>query len=217
MSYKGMSWFKCDFQMQTPGDFHNWCHDDPAHLGGSYNREQLEHSVELYLNRCHEVGLEVICVTDHNFIGREYLHTLQIKNHSIASRLNKTPLIIFPGFEIEISQGLGVHLLCIFNHDKPLQDIDDIVTQLGLPSNNRVRDGNIIPAHVDFNNLARLVQDENNGVIIAAHPTSESGFLNDRFITTHFQKEMFTNPRLLALEVPRPLETLSRLALYDNS
>lgn len=205
-----MRWFKCDFQMQTPGDYHNWCHDDPAYLGANYSPEELEHSVEMYLTRCHEVDLQVICVTDHNFIGREYLETLQRKNHSVSSRLGKKPLVIFPGFEIEISQGLGVHLLCIFNHDKPLQDIDDIVTSIGLHRSGRVKDGNIVPAQIIFQDFARIIQNDHNGIIVAAHPTSESGFLNDNFITTHFQQEMFTSPHLLAMEVPKPLEALSR-------
>ncbi|GAB1157196.1 AAA family ATPase [Paenibacillus illinoisensis] len=209
MSYQGMRWYKCDFQMQTPGDHYNWCPDDPAYISGNASPEEIARSAEMYLTRCHEVGLEVICVTDHNFIGRVYLEMLQQKNEGVADRLNKNPLTIFPGFEIEISQGLGVHLLCIFNHDKSLQDIDDIVTRIGLPQSARVRNGNIVPLHTIFDELSRVIQDEHHGIIVAAHPTSESGFLNDRFITDNFQRDMFINPKLLAMEIPKPLDTLS--------
>lgn len=209
VSYQGMRWYKCDFQMQTPGDHYNWCPDDPAYLKFNATPEEISHSADIYLSRCHEVGLEVICVTDHNFIGKNYLEMLQQKNESVARGLGKKPLIILPGFEIEVSQGLGIHLLCIFNYDKPLQDIDDLVTQIGLPRKARVHHGSIVPVETTFGKLARIVQEEHHGIIIAAHPTSESGFLNDRFITDNFQREMFTNPTLLAMEVPRPLDILS--------
>lgn len=210
MSYKGMNWLKCDFQMQTPGDCHNWCHDDPAYLPAEHTQEQLINSVDLYLKRCYEIDLNIICVTDHNFIGRAYLEMMQERNRVIARQVEKEEIVIFPGFEIEISQGLGVHLLCIFNYDKSLQDIDDLVSNIGLIRNRRVIDGNIVPVDIIFKELVRKVQNDNDGLIIAAHPLAESGLLNDSFISEYFQREMFLNSELLAMEVPKPLGKLSR-------
>ncbi|WP_268627140.1 TrlF family AAA-like ATPase [Paenibacillus alvei] len=210
MSYKGMRWYKCDFQMQTPGDPNNWLQSDPAYLKKKYSQEELIKSVDLYLTRCHEVGLEVVCITEHNFIGIDYLRLLKSRNTYIANQLQKQPLVIFPGFEVEISQGLGIHLLCIFEENKPLHDIDDIVTQLGLPRSERVRNGNIVPLpQVTFDRIQKIVQEDYNGVIIAAHPLSYSGLLNDDFLTEFFQRDMFLNPKLLALELPKPLADFS--------
>lgn len=210
MSYKGMRWYKCDFQMQTPGDPNNWLQNDPAYLKKEYSQEDLIRSVDLYLTRCHEVGLEVVCITDHNFIGIDYLRMLKGRNGLIANQLQKQPLIIFPGFEIEVSQGLGIHLLCIFDENKSLHDIDDIVTQLGLSRSERVKNGNIVPLpQATFDHIEKIVQDDHNGVIIAAHPLSESGLLNNDFITEYFQRDMFLNPKLLAIEIPKPLAEFS--------
>ncbi|WP_434749647.1 TrlF family AAA-like ATPase [Paenibacillus amylolyticus] len=210
MSYKGMRWYKCDFQMQTPGDPNNWLQNDPAYLRKEYTQEELITSVDLYLTKCHEVGLELVCITDHNFIGLEYLRVLKGRNEYIANQLHKEPLIIFPGFEVEISQGLGIHLLCVFEENKSLNDIDDIVTQLGLPRSERVINGNITPLpQATFDSIQKIVQEDHNGVIIAAHPLSESGLLNDKFLTDYFQRDMFLNPKLLAIEVPKPLAEFS--------
>lgn len=206
--YTGMRWFKCDLQMQTPGDHYNWDRNDEAYLKGEHTDNDLIDSVDKYLHRCHEVELEVVGVTDHNFIGKDYLETLIKRNSVIAKKLEKEPLIIFPGFEIEISQGMGVHLLCLFDSNTNLGQINEIVAQLGLPSNSRVKNGNISPSNATFNDVIRLVQEDNDGIVIAAHPLAESGMLNDGFLTNHFQIENFTDPRLLAIEIPKPIESL---------
>lgn len=210
--YKGMKWYKCDLQMQTPGDYLNWLKDDPCYLGGEPTEEEITSSVDQYLKRCHEVDLDIIGITDHNFIGRNYLQKLIERNRVIAREIGRDPLIIYPGFEIEISQGNGVHMLCLFDPSTSLQVIDDIVTTLGLPTNRRIQDGRILPANVSFDQVIRIVQEDpnHNGIVIAAHPLAESGILNDRFLPEHFQQYIFKDPRLLAIEVPSPVESLSR-------
>lgn len=210
-TYMGMKWYKSDLQMQTPGDRYNWCHDDPGFLRGDYVESDLINSVDLYLKRCHEVGLELIGVTEHNFIGMEFLAMLQHRNPIIARELGRNPIIIFPGFEIEISQGLGVHLLCLFNPTTPLDEINDLLTELGLPKTQRVINGSIVPVNQLFDKVIDKVQKHPRipGLIIAAHPFSESGMLQNDFLTSHFQRELFTDPRLMAMEVPRPVNNLS--------
>jgi ABC-type lipoprotein export system ATPase subunit len=207
-----MRWFKCDLQMQTPGDRYNWCSNDAAYLSGNIDREELINSVDLYLKRCHEVGLEVIGITDHNFIGMEYLQMLQERNGKVASELNRDPITIFPGFEIEIAQGLGVHLLCLFDPNTSLDEINDLVTELGLPKNQRVINGAIKPVNKLFDEVIDKIQEHPTipGIVIAAHPLAESGMLQDNFLTRHFQRELFTDSRLLAMEIPRPVNTLPK-------
>ena len=206
-----MNWFKSDLQMQTPGDSINWLKDDPCCIDGNSSAEDVIKSVDDYLRRCHEVELEIIGITDHNFIGRIYLQKLIERNGIIAGELDRKPIVIFPGFEIEISQGIGVHFLCLFDPSTPLQVIDDIVTTLGLPSTRRVESNRVIPSNKTFDELLRIVQEDphHNGIVIAAHPLSESGILNDRFLTEHFQQYILKDPRLLAIEIPRPLNSLS--------
>lgn len=209
-----MKWLKCDLQMQTPGDQYNWLRTCNAYIGGNPTDEQVNQSVDLYLKRCHEVGLQVIGITDHNFIGKSYLKRLIERNSEVARSLGKDPLVIFPGFEVEISQGLGVHLLCLFECDTPLDVIDEMVTQLGLPSRSRVNNNAIVPLppEQNFNSVVSFIQEHKDypGVVIAAHPLAESGMLNNNFMSQHFQTEMFTDPRLLAMEIPKEVGRLAR-------
>ncbi len=198
--------------MQTPGDPFNWVKTCDAYIGKKYSDEELNQSVDLYLQRCHEVGLQVIGVTDHNFIGKEYLKRLIERNSIVAKELNKEPIVIFPGFEVEISQGLGVHVLCLFETDTPLEVIDDMVTELGLPKRSRVIENSITPLNKDFDSLVSFIQDHKDfpGIVIAAHPLAESGMLHDRFMSDHFQRGMFKDKRLLAMEIPKPVEMLAK-------
>ncbi|WP_078551315.1 TrlF family AAA-like ATPase [Bacillus alkalicellulosilyticus] len=210
--FNGMEWLKCDLQMQTPGDPHNWVRTCDAYIGSTYTEEQLNQSVDLYLKRCHAVGLNVIGVTDHNFIGKEYLKRLIERNQEVARDLDREPLVIFPGFEVEIAQGLGVHVLCLFETNTPLDVIDEMVTELGLPNRRRVINGSITPLNKNFNNIITFIQEHKDypGIVVAAHPLAESGMLNDSFMTDHFQREMFKDPRLLVMETPRVIESLPR-------
>jgi len=210
--FKGMRWLKCDLQMQTPGDPYNWLRTCQGYIGKEYTDAQLNESVDLYLKRCHEVGLNVIGVTDHNFIGKDYLKRLMERNGIVAGMLEREPLIIFPGFEVEISQGLGVHVLCLFDCDTPLDAIDEMVTELGLPSRRRVIGNAIAPLEKDFNSVISFIQEHKDfpGIVIAAHPLAESGMLNDNFMSDHFQRGMYTDSRLLAMEIPKPIISLAR-------
>lgn len=205
--YKGMQWFKCDFQMQTPGDRLHWDKDDPAYLR---SKEDLGASVEAYLKRCHDVGLQMICVTDHNLAGLDYLVALREHNAKVAYNENKQPLTILPGIEVEIQQGLGIHMLCIFDERMDPVQLNDVLTELGLPTDKRFNDSNQPnPAPVNYSELLDIVQGEYGGVVIAAHPSAAKGFLNESFTTENFQQELFTDSRLLAIEVPKPLNQLS--------
>lgn len=206
--YKGMKWYKCDLQMQTPGDYLNWLKSDNAYLKKSHTTEELINSVDLYLKKCYDEELEIIAITDHNFIGKSYLEKLIERNSIIAKQYNRNKIIIFPGFEVEINEGKGVHLLCIFNPDKSLNDIDGIVSSLGLIESQRIKEQSIVPINKNFSEVNAIIS-KNEGIIIAAHPMSESGFLNDKFLTEHFQKEMYIDKNLLAMEIPKPLKELS--------
>ena len=204
--YHGMQWFKCDLQLQTPGDTLNWAQDDMASL----SRTDIDSSVVAYLRRCHECSLDVIGVTDHNFLNPNYLEALRRLNSQVAQEMSRKPLVIFPGFEIEIRTGLGVHLLCLFDPTTiDLAIIDDIVTELELPRNKRIDGAGIVPSNSGFDKVLQLVQERYGGIVIAAHPLAESGLLSNRFLTEHFQREMFIDSRLLAMEVPKPVEELN--------
>lgn len=221
--YEGMRWFKCDFQVQTPEDAAHWGDDDtrlpeprrpmvvPAPdangvVGAAKPDEsRLQEIARAYLRRCHEVGLELIGVTDHNFSQKTdsrdwFLTHLVEQNKSVARDLGRQPLHILPGFEVDI----GYHVLCLFEPAKKASHVwrvNRLLCKLGLDENERFRQGRPMPLRrnnttVSLKELIELVQEQHKGIVIAAHADQNDGLLGD---PRHI--EDYKNKKLLALEV----------------
>ncbi len=221
--YEGMRWFKCDFQVQTPEDAAHWGDADTrlpeprrpmvapepdanGHVGPAKPDERrMQEVAQAYLRRCHEVGLELIGVTDHNFSQKTdprdwFLTHLVEQNKSVAKELGRAPLHILPGFEVDV----GYHVLCLFEPAKKASHVwrvNKLLCKLGLDENERFRQGRPMPlrrnnANVSLKELIELVQGEHKGIVIAAHADQNDGILND---PRHI--EDYKNQKLLALEV----------------
>ncbi|NLZ11109.1 MAG: AAA family ATPase [Alcaligenaceae bacterium] len=222
-NYEGMRWFKCDFQVQTPEDGAHWGDDDTrlpeprrplcppepdanGVVGPSQPDEnRLQDVTRTYLRRCHEVGLELIGVTDHNFSQKTnerdwFLTHLVEQNKPVARELGRKPLYILPGFEVDI----GYHVLCLFEPATKVSHVwrvNRLLCKLGLDENERFRQGRPMPlrrrgANVSLKELIELVQDEHKGIVIAAHADQNDGLLID---PRHM--EDYKNNKLWALEV----------------
>lgn len=220
--YEGMRWFKCDFQVQTPEDAAHWADEDtklgeprrplvtPGPDADGYigapkaDERRLQESAQTYLRRCHEVGLELIGVTDHNFSQKTdprdwFLTHLVEQNKSVARELGRPPLHILPGFEVDI----GYHVLCLFEparKERDIRRVNKLLCKLGLDESERFAQGQ--PKHlrraganVSLKDLIDLVQGDHNGIVIAAHSDQADGILeNGRNI------EDYRNKKLLAIE-----------------
>jgi len=221
--YEGMRWFKCDFQVQTPEDAVHWgdagtklpdprrplvtpLPDAQGVVGpAKHDENRLQEVARAYLRRCHEVGLELIGVTDHNFSQKTeprdwFLTHLVEQNKSVAKEVGRPALHILPGFEVDI----GYHVLCLFEPAKKASHVwrvNSLLCKLGLNENERVRQGRLMPLRrnnvtVSLKELIELVQDEHGGIVIAAHADQNDGLLND---SRHI--EDYKNKKLMALEV----------------
>lgn len=206
--YQGMRWFRCDLQVQTPEDGRHWDRDDPLRLPNPRDEQDLQEKARSYLRRCHEVGLEVIGVTDHNFCGHRkprerFLAHLIEQNRTVAEEKGRDPLWIFPGFEVDI----GFHVLCLFppvQKSGSLDDICDVLTRLGLPHGERFVNGEPEDLrrgkdYVPFSELIDTVQGRAGGLVIAAHAFEERG------IASRDAKHAgdYRNEDLLCVEVAR--------------
>ncbi len=194
--------YKCDLQVQTPEDPRNWDANDPIRVGNPRNEADLQDKARQFLRRCHEVDLEVIAVTDHNFAARInerdlFLTHLIQQNQTVARELNRDPLVIFPGFEVDI----GFHLVCIFEAGTLLLQVSDHLTTLGLPPAARFMNGRPAPLRsnnqpVTCDEVLRVVQKQYGGLVIAAHAFSNDGIANEGR-----DAEDFRHDKLLAVEV----------------
>lgn len=212
-NYKGAGFLKCDLHMQTPVEPH-W--RDSA-SSGSYesSKERLEEIAKQFLQRCHEVQLDVVGITDHNFAPTaelSFIHHLRAHNDVVAKQVGRSPLTILPGFEIEVTFGKGCHCIALFPQDTPLHVVDSRLSALDLPTDRRFQKTEPRTSPVSLEKLLHVVQgaDSYAGVIIAAHVLNEKGLLNDDFSALLLQQEAFCNTDLLCVEVPKPIEQLSK-------
>lgn len=211
--YKGMRWFKCDFQVQTPEFSSDWQDadlklTDPRRpiVEGIADEADLQQKARSFLRRCHALELEVVGITDHNFSAKKdtrdwFLTHLVEQNKSVAAELGRPPLWIFPGFEVDI----GFHVLCLFepsSKSSRLADVSEVLTTLGLGVDTRFKAGRPVPLRYDnkyvaLSTLLQVVQNEKGGIVIAAHAFSKDGICND---SMHIDD--YRNEDLLCVEVP---------------
>jgi len=221
--YKGMRWIKCDLQVQTPEDAAHWADadtrlpeprrpliDQPSGPDGPSrprvpNEKPIQAVAQAFLERCHELDLELVGITDHNFSQHKeprdwFLTHLVEQNRSVARALGRDPIAILPGFEVDI----GYHVLCLFSPARSMRHvwrINTILTRLGLVEDTRFVRG--VPqelrsngATVSLKTLLEVVQVEHGGMVIAAHADQADGLLENARNRHDYQ-----NLQLLAAEV----------------
>lgn len=110
---------------------------------------------------------------------------------------------VFPGFEITANTGGdGVHLVCLFDPAKPEAELDAMLSYFGLTPNKRFTQGRRPAiAEASFEKILEYVKEE-GGICIAAHATSGNGLLRSSTLEGGMRIRCFTNPTLLALEIP---------------
>jgi ABC-type cobalamin/Fe3+-siderophores transport system ATPase subunit len=210
--YKGMRWLKCDLQVQTPEDERHW-QDNGLKLlnprrpknNGQPDEGNIQEKARIFLRRCHELGLDLIGITDHNFSARSdprdwfAVHLVE-QNKTVAKEFDRHPLVIMPGFEVDI----GYHVLCIFHpakKQKHFENCNRILTTLGLAEDARFDQNG--PKQLRHNNqrvslkkLIEIVQGEHGGIVIAAHADQNSGLFSDTA-----NREDYANSELYCVEL----------------
>ncbi|MBO9136462.1 TrlF family AAA-like ATPase [Rhizobium sp. B209b/85] len=212
--YLGARFYKCDLQMQTPFDAAHW-------VGETF--ETPDKAAEAYIRRCYEVGLEVIALTEHNFVSHQYIPLLQQKAKQLSHEFGYE-LVIFPGFEFTANIGRGVHVLAIFEPHADLNHIDHLLTSCGVPPTRQTSGGQHAPSVKRLDEIISVVQalaasGGLQGLVILPHIQSNSGLFDTARIAEWLQRQEFTNPDLLAVEVPKSPSKMNPAfkSLFGNS
>lgn len=200
--YKGMRWLKCDLQMQTPADARHWA-------GDRLEAGQEAVVAKAFAEACYEKRLDVVGITDHNFLSKDFIPHLQTAFDEIEREFSHK-ITLFPGFEFEAAGvGRGVHVLCLFEPGTDLPRLDSILTECGV-SYPRVNEaGQLEKSDKNLKEILRITQDKNGGIVIMPHATSNDGIFDSDSIAEWLQQDQFTNPDLLAVEVPKPVYLMS--------
>ncbi|MBB2713975.1 AAA family ATPase [Rhizobium sophoriradicis] len=196
--YRGSRFFKCDLQMQTPFDTGHWVGE---------GHQTVEAAAEAYIRRCYEVDLEVIALTEHNFVSKQHIPVFQQKAKKFAEEFGYE-LVIFPGFEFTANVGKGVHVLALFEPNANLEHLDHILTECGVPSPRQNESGQHEPSTKSLDEIIRIIQASKEkggkrGLVVLPHIQSNSGIFDGEKIAEWLQQKEFTNPELLAVEVPK--------------
>ena len=196
-SYNGMRWLKCDLQMQTPADVRHW-------VGERMAAGREAEAAKAFAEACYYTDLDVVGITDHNFLSKDFIPHLQSAFDKIEREFSHK-ITLFPGFEFEAAGvGRGVHVLCLFQPDSDLAKLDSILTECGVgyPRLNAARQ--LEKSDKNLKEILRIVQSKYTGVIIMPHAMSNDGIFDNDSISEWLQQDQFTNPDLLAVEVPNP-------------
>ena len=179
----GAKWWKFDFHVHTPASF-------------DYREPQL--SPRDFLISVMQKGLDCIAVTDHdscNWI--DCLRTELTKIKTEAPHVYRE-LTIFPGVEIEVFP--AIHLLAIFDPQKPLMDISSVISRIQNAGN-----------RTNFQDAVNLIQ-RSGGIAIPAHVDDAKGL----FTTIRegsALKNVLDNCDFFATEVTDPTYSFPQLCV----
>ena len=195
-----MQWRTIDLHIHTPAS-------------GDYQQPEVGY-LEI-LQRAEARGLDIIALTDHNTVSgyrrmQEEIHQLELlerlnrlmpgeKERLIQYRRLLDRVLVLPGFEVTAT--FGFHILAIFSPDKPVRDIEHLLINLNIPTD-QLDDGSAtVGATTDVLTVYRLIA-EAGGLVIAAHANSSNGVAMRGFPIGGQTKIAYTqDPNLHALEV----------------
>ncbi len=191
----GARYYRCALQVNTPfqDSFKGF---DSRHRRGTA-AYQRDYALAL-AKGCKKLGIDAIGLCDHNSL--DYAET-------VRDQLGQEGIIVFPGFEVASTE--GIHILCLFDPDANIEQLDHLLTELGLPPQDRWTNGKGLAPRQSphsFPQILERVQRHRQGICIAAHVERENGLLYECAKTTRAQ--YFTDHNLLAAQIAGRREDL---------
>ena len=195
-----MQWYSIDLHLHTPA---------------SSDYQQPEVNFLDFLHRAEARGLAMISFTDHNTVAgyrrmQEELQQLEMLEKlkrimpEEQARLSEYrrllgKILVLPGFEFTAT--FGFHILAIFSPEKPVRDVEYLLLDLNIPSDQLDNGSATVGATSDVLTAYRMI-DEAGGLVIAAHANSSNGVALRGFPLGGQTKIAYTqDPHLHALEV----------------
>jgi len=195
-----MQWRSMDLHLHTPA---------------SSDFQQFEASYLEILLRAEARGLDIISFTDHNSVAgyrrlREEIEQLEMlaklgrilpeeQNRLREYRRLLDKILLLPGFEFTAT--FGFHIMGIFPPKTPLRELEHLLLDLNIPSDQLDLGSATVGATSDVLTAYRLI-DEAGGLVIAAHANSSNGIAMRGFPIGGQTKIAYTQDlHLHALEV----------------
>ena len=200
--YKGMRWLKCDLHMHTNADGRHWTSNQM--IPG-----QEADAAKAFADACYMAKLDVVGITDHNFLSKDFIPYLQSAFDDIEREFSHK-ITLFPGFEFEAAGvGRGVHILCLFEPNSDLALVDSVLTECGIAYPRLNGSGQLGKSDKNLKDVLQIVQTKRGGIVIMPHAMSNDGIFDNNSISEWLQQDQFTNSDLLAVEVPKPISQMN--------
>jgi hypothetical protein len=195
-----MEWYSMDLHNHTPA---------------SIDYQQPEISFLDLLHRAEARGLDIIGFTDHNTVAGYRRMREEIQQLELLEKLNRLlpeeqarlheyrrlreKILVLPGFEFTAT--FGFHIMGLFSPDKPIREIEHILLDLNIPTENLDKGSETIGATLDVITAYQMINDA-GGLVIAAHANSSNGVAMRGFNFGGQTRIAYTqDPNLHALEV----------------
>jgi hypothetical protein len=158
------------------------------HTMASSDFQQPEANFLDILHRAEVHGITIIAFTDHNTVAGYRRMQEEVQQLELLEKLKRimpeeqarlseyrrllSKILVLPGFEFTAT--FGFHILGIFPPDKPVRDIEHLLLDLNIPSDQLDYGSATVGATSDVLTAYRII-DEAGGLVIAAHANSSNG------------------------------------------
>lgn len=181
----GAKYFRCVLQVNP----YNYLKDN---RGKDHGFSEEEYNSRL-IEKCRELEIKVIAITDHNHVGG---------TDAVRKEAEPSGITVLPGFEVASSE--GVHLLCIFDPDTETKILERYLGDLGIHTTSP----STTNASEPFSEILQKVQKEWDGICVAAHITNNGGLL--RMLKGEARINVWCDPNLYAVQIPGSVDDLEQ-------
>lgn len=163
----GATWIRGDLHLHSPLV-------KSFTLPGSVNVNDENLLISEYVNHLKQNDISFAAITDYQQIRIPWFQNFQ----KVAQN---EKIIIFPGVELSITYGNGLHILLVFEFDEDLNGINDYIKSLDKnPQNpliNNDRSHRDIDPQKNIKDILQEVRTKFNCLIIFPHPNDKNGIL----------------------------------------
>jgi len=168
----GADWIKCDLHLHSP-----LVDSFKLPSGVNLNSDSvLENLMDQYIAKLKEKEIKVCAITDYQQIRTKWFKKFQKK----AEQEN---IFVFPGVELSVNYGKGLHILLVFSPDENIEGINDYVKALDQKPNEPLIDESErkhrdINLKDDLKIVIKKIKTDYNCLIIYPHLNDKNGLLD---------------------------------------
>lgn len=169
----GANWLKADFHLHSP-----YVSSFKLPSGVNLSSEKdINKLIDDYVKKLIEQKIETCAITDYQQIRKDWFTILQ-------KTAEEKGIFVFPGVELSISYGVGIHILVIFQYDVNVDAVNGYIQGLHRNPNETLIKAD--RSHIDIQLENKTIRDilieikeKFGALIIFPHPQDKNGLLKE--------------------------------------